>query len=138
MKQRVMCFGTFDIIHPGHVWFLTEVSHLGDELFVVVSRDERRKALAGHMPVHTQVERVAVLDALKPVTQAIKGNQRDILAVIRKYKPHTIALGHDQVYGIDVLNAWIKTQKNPPRIVRLPAFKRVRHSTTRIKKTLCL
>ena len=137
MKKRVMCFGTFDIIHPGHIKFLESVRNLGDELFVVVSRDERRAALQGKAPVHTQAERILVLTALSAVTEAVAGNKSDILVVIKKLKPAIIALGHDQVYGVDVLQSWCETQKKPPQIVRLPAYKRSRYSTSRIKEVLC-
>lgn len=137
MKRRVMCFGTFDIIHPGHIRFLEAAARLGDELIVVVSRDARRATLSGKLPVHTQKERLEVLNALKVVWKAVPGTQTDILATIRKFKPQIIALGHDQVYGIDVLEHWMTRQKNPPQIVRLPAFKRSRYSTSRIKETLC-
>jgi FAD synthetase len=137
MKKRVMCFGTFDIIHPGHIKFLTRARALGDELFVVVSRDERRAAIRGKTPVHTQAERMLVLSSLSAVTKAIAGKKDDILAIIKKMKPLIIALGHDQVYGVDVLQSWCASQKKPPQIVRLPAYKRSRYSTSRIKEVLC-
>lgn len=137
MKKRVMCFGTFDIIHPGHIKFLSSARKLADELYVVVSRDERRAALRGRTPVHTQAERLLVLGSLSVVTKAIAGKKDDILAIIKKIKPAIIALGHDQVYGVDVLQSWCKTQKRPPQIVRLPAYKRSRYSTSRIKEDLC-
>ncbi len=35
----VMCFGTFDILHPGHLYFLRECEKYGDELIVVIARD---------------------------------------------------------------------------------------------------
>lgn len=137
MKKRVMCFGTFDIIHPGHIKFLTAARKLGDELFVVVARDERRAKIAGRTPVHTQAERVLVLGAFKMVTKAVPGKKTDILAVIREQKPAVIALGHDQVYGVEVLEQWCAAQKKPPQIVRLPPFNRTRYSTSRIKAVLC-
>jgi FAD synthetase len=136
-QRRVMCFGTFDIVHPGHVKFLAAARALGDELFVVVSRDERRKALSGITPVHTQRERIAVLSEFKSVSRAIAGKKNNILTVVKQHRPDVIALGHDQVYGIDTLAAWSAQQKKPPRIVRLRAFNRKRHSTTRIKQVLC-
>ena len=37
--RRVVATGTFDILHPGHVFFLSESRKLGDELWVIVSRE---------------------------------------------------------------------------------------------------
>ena len=34
-----MATGVFDLLHPGHIYFLTEARRLGDELVVVVARD---------------------------------------------------------------------------------------------------
>ena len=38
--KLVMCAGTFDIVHPGHLYFFSEAKKLGDKLIVVVARDE--------------------------------------------------------------------------------------------------
>ena len=63
---RVMASGVFDIVHPGHIHYLTEARKLGDELFVVVASDaivERRK----QRPVMDQNARLTVISALKMV-----------------------------------------------------------------------
>jgi cytidyltransferase-like protein len=39
--KKVMAFGTFDIFHPGHVYYLTEAERLGDSFIIVIARDER-------------------------------------------------------------------------------------------------
>jgi len=39
MVVRVMATGVFDLLHPGHLYFLTEARKHGDELIVVVARD---------------------------------------------------------------------------------------------------
>ena len=47
---KVLVFGTFDIIHPGHVFFLNQAKKLGDFLCVVVSRDETVNELKREYP----------------------------------------------------------------------------------------
>ena len=39
LLTRVLATGTFDLLHPGHVYFLTQARAMGDELFVIVARD---------------------------------------------------------------------------------------------------
>lgn len=39
--SRVMCFGTFDIFHPGHEFYLGEAAKLADMMTVVIARDHR-------------------------------------------------------------------------------------------------
>ena len=41
--RRVVATGTFDILHPGHVLYLSEARKLGDELYVIVARDSTIK-----------------------------------------------------------------------------------------------
>ncbi|EQD52190.1 glycerol-3-phosphate cytidyltransferase, partial [mine drainage metagenome] len=45
MGVRVMATGVFDLLHPGHLYFLTEARKLGDELVVVVARDQTARRL---------------------------------------------------------------------------------------------
>ncbi|HLC71304.1 MAG TPA: adenylyltransferase/cytidyltransferase family protein, partial [Candidatus Nanoarchaeia archaeon] len=37
--KTVMCFGTFDILHPGHLHYLQQAKKYGDYLMVVIARD---------------------------------------------------------------------------------------------------
>ncbi len=39
--SHVMCFGTFDIFHPGHHYYLSEASSLADRMTVVIARNHR-------------------------------------------------------------------------------------------------
>ncbi|MDL5503512.1 MAG: adenylyltransferase/cytidyltransferase family protein, partial [Candidatus Methanoperedens sp.] len=40
---RVLATGTFDILHPGHLLYLSKARALGDELYVIVARDSMIK-----------------------------------------------------------------------------------------------
>ncbi|MCX6780548.1 MAG: FAD synthase [Candidatus Magasanikbacteria bacterium] len=136
-NRRVMCFGTFDIIHPGHVKFLEAARQLGDELYVVISRDERRESLQGKRPINSEKNRLFVVQNIKPVTQALLGDKKNILTALKKIDPSIIALGHDQTFGIDVLKKWCSEQKAPPIIKRMPAYNRAEFSSTYVKKMIC-
>ncbi|MCJ7794379.1 MAG: adenylyltransferase/cytidyltransferase family protein, partial [Methanoregulaceae archaeon] len=37
--KRVVATGTFDLLHPGHLYYLEQSKKLGDELFVIVARN---------------------------------------------------------------------------------------------------
>lgn len=131
--KRVMCFGTFDLVHPGHVKFLRAARARGDELYVVVATDARRAALTHARPLFTQRERMNVLREMRSVTQVIPGHRTDMLAAVKKIKPQIIVLGHDQHFGVAELTAWCATQKPRPRIVRLSAFARDRYASSRLR-----
>ena len=94
---RVLATGVFDILHPGHVHFLTEAKKLGDELVVVVARDSVAQRMK-RLPFIPENIRVTMVGALKPVDRAIlgvEGNIYDILTVVR---PNIVALGYDQKF----------------------------------------
>ncbi|HEY4500387.1 MAG TPA: adenylyltransferase/cytidyltransferase family protein, partial [Candidatus Paceibacterota bacterium] len=45
--KRVMVFGTFDILHPGHLYFLRAAKKLGDYLIVSLARDVNVRKIKG-------------------------------------------------------------------------------------------
>lgn len=66
--KTIFVNGTFDILHVGHLALLAYAKSLGDELVVAIDSDTRVKQLKGNnRPINTQVERGALLAALKDV-----------------------------------------------------------------------
>lgn len=92
--RTVMAQGTFDLLHPGHVYYLQKSAELGDKLFVVVARDSRvknRKDL-----IFDEDERRTMLEALEMVDEAVLGVKDDIYRTVEKLDPDVITLGYDQ------------------------------------------
>ncbi|MEM3661293.1 MAG: adenylyltransferase/cytidyltransferase family protein, partial [Candidatus Micrarchaeaceae archaeon] len=56
----MMATGVFDIINPGHIYFLKEAKKLGDELVVVVARDSTAKKLK-HRPLMNEDTRLRII-----------------------------------------------------------------------------
>ncbi|MDY6986093.1 MAG: adenylyltransferase/cytidyltransferase family protein [Candidatus Thermoplasmatota archaeon] len=117
---RVMASGVFDIIHPGHIFYLQKAKELGDELFVVIANDkttERKK----RKPIMHQEERALVVSALKPVDGVVIGKETgDIFDTVKEIKPDIIALGFDQEFDEKLLERDAKEHKLDMRVVRLP------------------
>ncbi len=93
-----MATGVFDLLHPGHLYFLTEARKLGDELVVVVARDQTARRLK-HEPYVPETLRREMVEALKPVDRAILGSTTDIYESVVHEKPNIIALGYNQVWN---------------------------------------
>lgn len=94
--KRVVIAGTFDIIHPGHLWLIRKASEYG-KLTVIVARDENVKHFKGHPPIIPEKQRLQVVRGLKNVDEAILGHSSsDILKIIEEIKPEMIVLGPDQ------------------------------------------
>ena len=128
---RVMATGVFDLLHPGHVYFLTEARKLGDELVVVVARDQtaRRLKREPYVPEHIRREMV---EALKPVDRALLGSTTDIYQSVVDIRPDLIALGYDQVWNEREIEAECARRGVPAKVVRLPARKHDELATRRL------
>src|SRR5256885_9042397 len=81
---RVMATGVFDLLHPGHVYFLREARALGDELWVVVARDTTARKFK-HEPIMPEAARFQMVEALKPVDRAVLGHEGNIYEIGRAH-----------------------------------------------------
>ena len=95
MLKVVLVGGAFEIIHPGHCFFLNEAKKLGNFLVVVVARNKTIKNRKGIYIVDENIRRI-VVECLKPVDLAILGDEEDFLKPVMRVMPDIIALGYDQ------------------------------------------
>lgn len=93
--MRILVFGTFDVLHPGHHFLLTEAAKRGD-LHVVVARDAHVQLIKGRLPKQSEEERLSALQAAYPQADICLGDKADFLAPVRAIKPDLILLGYDQ------------------------------------------
>ncbi|MBI4272239.1 FAD synthase [Candidatus Uhrbacteria bacterium] len=127
----VLAFGTFDILHPGHLSYLMQARRRGDRLIVVIARDETVRSLKKHPPVFTQKERLTLVSALHIVSEAILGNKGDHIRIVEKIRPHVICIGYDQRVSIDALHK-ILTQRNLShiQIVRAKPYRKNQYKSS--------
>ena len=126
-----MATGVFDLLHPGHVYFLTEARQLGDELVVVVARDQtaRRLKREPYVPEHVRREMV---EGLKPVDRAVLGSTTDIYETVVRERPSIIALGYDQVWNEKEVESECARRGVPVRVVRVGPLPHDELATRRI------
>ena len=119
---RVMATGVFDLLHPGHIEYLSEAKKLGDELVVVVARDSTAERFK-HRPIVPEAQRVEMVSALKPVDRATLGNEGDIYDILTEVRPDVIALGFDQAHDeAKILEECRARGLRDAKVVRLPHF----------------
>ncbi len=115
---RVMASGVFDLLHPGHLYYLKEAKKLGDELVVVVATDNtvrKRK----HEPITPQEMRLEMVEALKPVDKAVLGHEDDMFRTVEEIRPDIIALGYDQDFDENWLREELKKRGLDIKVVRI-------------------
>jgi FAD synthetase len=115
---RVLATGTFDILHPGHILYLKKARELGDELFVIVSRDSMIKHKS--KPILPEQQRLQVIKALEVVDYAELGSERDIFEPLTLIKPDIVALGFDQYFDENKLKEDLEKRHIHAKVVRLP------------------
>lgn len=135
---RVMVFGVFDLLHPGHINFLEQARKLGDTLIVSVARDINVERKKGYSPVFGERERKAALKALRLVDKVILGGLEDPWRHIKRENPDVVALGYDQhAYltsnEVGRLQQELKKYGVGARVVRLKAFRPKKFKTRKIK-----
>ena len=65
--KKIITFGTFDVLHIGHLNILERASAYGDRLFVGVSTDNLNLLKKGRAPIYSQEERMRLVGALRCV-----------------------------------------------------------------------
>jgi FAD synthetase len=119
---KVMATGTFDLLHPGHIYYLKEAKKLGDTLAVVVATDATVRKLK-HEPVNPEEIRLNLIKELKIVDKAYLGHEDDMYEIVEEIKPDIIALGFDQIHDENKIKSELKKRKINAKIVRLSEFK---------------
>ena len=119
--KTVMATGTFDIIHPGHIYYLEESKKLGgidSKLVVVLARDITVRAKK-RIPIVNEKQRLEVVKMLKPVDEAYLGSKTDMVKVVKKINPDIITLGPDQKFDIEFLEEQLQNRNLTAEVIRI-------------------
>ena len=118
--RRVVATGTFDLLHPGHIYYLEESKKLGDELWVIVARDMNVKHKP--RPIIPEEQRLAMIASLRPVDHAILGDKTDMFRPIEEIRPAVITIGFNQLFDEEKLRSQLAARNLHPKIVRIEKY----------------
>lgn len=131
-KNLVFTNGCFDIIHAGHVRYLSEAKKLGDCLIVGLNSDRSVKELKGPTrPLNHQEDRAEVVAALAAVDYVIIFDERTAESLINEVKPDIYVKGGD--YCIEDIPEAKIVASNGGKTILIPEVPG-RSSTNMIKK----
>lgn len=101
-KTLVTTNGCFDLLHSGHIKYLSEAARLGDMLVVGINADETVRKLKGAArPVQSEADRALIVGSLKMVFGTFIFHEDDPRAFLSVLKPDIHVKGGD--YTKDIL-----------------------------------
>ena len=109
-KNVVFTNGVFDLIHSGHVDYLSKAKKLGDVLIVGLNSDDSVKRIKGDKrPILNQVERSFILSNIKPVDYVVVFEEDTPANLISEIIPDILVKGADwaveKIVGKDIVEA---------------------------------
>ena len=118
-RRLVFTNGCFDILHVGHVRYLTEARRLGDALMVAVNSDASVRRLKGEgRPVMGEGERAELLAALEAVDYVTIFDDLSPRALIAEVLPDVLVKGGD--YAPEEIHGREEVERAGGRVVALP------------------
>jgi choline-phosphate cytidylyltransferase len=94
--RRVITFGTFDVLHVGHVRILERAKAHGDHLIVGVSSDALNVAKKGRDSVFSQAERIEIVSALAVVDDVFVEESLELKRdYITQWQADVLVMGDD-------------------------------------------
>lgn len=125
--KKVLTYGTYDLLHKGHINLLRRAKELGDYLIVGLSTDEFNK-IKNKEAFYNFEDRKLILESIKYVDLVIpENNWEQKIDDIKKYKVDIFTIGDDWKGKFDFLKAYCN-------VIYLSRTKGL--STTKVKETL--
>jgi glycerol-3-phosphate cytidylyltransferase len=127
--KKVLTYGTFDLLHWGHINLLQRAKEYGDYLVVAISTDEFN-ALKNKKAFHSYENRKFILEAIRYVDEVIPENTwEQKIEDVKKHDIDVFVMGDDWKGQFDFLKEFCE-------VIYLP--RTVGISTTKIKKDILL
>lgn len=126
--KKVITYGTFDLLHYGHINLLQRAKALGDYLIVALSTDEFNSVEKQKITYFSFEERKRLLEAVRYVDLVIpERNWEQKVCDVKEFKVDTFVMGDDWRGKFDFLKEYCEVVY----LERTPEI-----STTKIKKDL--
>lgn len=135
-KKIVMTNGCFDILHSGHVEYLSKAKELGDVLIVALNSDASVSRLKGSSrPINKIKERMTVLSSLQAVDWLVEFEQDTPEELIQNILPDILVKGGDYEENSIVGGEVVRSNGGKVKVIDYVESKSTSETITRIKQS---
>lgn len=132
-NNLVMVFGTFDVLHPGHLWFLKKASQYG-RVIVALTPDKMCLKYKGRLPCHGFTKRKSRLEDIIYLDKVISADTRTgSWQTVQQLRPATLVLGYDQKLLRRHLEKRLRELNLNPGIIMLKAYRQHFYQSSRLR-----
>jgi glycerol-3-phosphate cytidylyltransferase len=104
--KTIITFGTYDLLHVGHIRLLSRARELGDRLVVGVSSDQLNFSKKNKYPEFSQQERMEIISMIKGVDQVFVEESLELKAsYLKEYSADILVMGDDWEGKFDHLSS---------------------------------
>ena len=129
--KTVLVFGTFDVIHPGHVYFLEQARARGDRLVASVARDSFVRMFKRREPVHDEHTRLESILETGLVDEArLSDEVQGTYSIVGDLHPDLVCMGHDQGALEANLRSWAANNDQTICVETLAALEPERYKSS--------
>jgi glycerol-3-phosphate cytidylyltransferase len=112
--KTIITFGTYDLLHVGHIRLLSRARELGDRLVVGVSSDQLNFSKKNKYPEFSQQERMEIISMIKGVDQVFLEESLELKAsYLKEYEADVLVMGDDWSGKFDHLSTICKVAYLP-------------------------
>jgi len=133
-QRLVFTNGCFDLLHPGHIDYLTRAAALGDKLIIGLNDDDSIRRLKGaSRPINPLQDRITMLSALRAVDLVIPFAEDTPAQLIAAILPDLLVKGGD--YTLDTIVGAREVQAAGGEVVVMPFLPG--YSSSRLIERIC-
>lgn len=135
---KIMATGVFDLLHPGHIYFLEQSKALGDNLTVLVTNDEVVRQTKGE-PLFDAKARAHMVGSLRCVDEVIVPTETDrarYYQTVLTINPDIITLGYDQKFSEIELLTELQQHGWTGKVVRIDKYPHAEVSSSKLKQQI--
>ena len=134
IKNNVLTFGSFYVVHSWHSYYLFEAKKYWDKLITIVATDKNIEKIKNFKPQNNQNKRIEDIKNLNISNEVIAWDEENPMKWIEIYSPKVICLGYDQRSYTDKLYEYIKEKDLDIKIIRIGSHKPEIYKSSLLKK----